>query len=81
MTNATEIMLSELPQQFQLRLQKNVLVDRFVCDTPEDLKTLPQKCTLGSIAIVAYPPSVYFKNSVGLWVIQTEHKDDVNGGT
>ena len=42
-------------------------VKEFVCDTVEDLQTLP-KCEMGSLAIVISEVSVYLRNSAGEWV-------------
>ena len=42
-------------------------VKEFVCDTVEDLQTLP-KCEMGSLAIVISEASVYLRNSAGKWV-------------
>lgn len=42
-------------------------VKEFVCDTVEDLQTLP-KCEMGSLAIVISEVSVYLRNSAGKWV-------------
>ena len=42
-------------------------VKEFVCDTVEDLQTLP-KCEMGSLAIVISEISVYLRNSAGKWV-------------
>ena len=42
-------------------------VKEFVCDTIEDLQTLP-KCEMGSLAIVISEVSVYLRNSAGEWV-------------
>ena len=42
-------------------------VKEFVCDTVEDLQTLP-KCEMGSLAIVISEISVYLRNSAGEWV-------------
>ena len=42
-------------------------VKEFVCDTIEDLQTLP-KCEMGSLAIVISEASVYLRNSAGKWV-------------
>lgn len=42
-------------------------VKEFVCDTVNDLTTLP-KCEMGSIAIVLSESTVYMKNGTGKWV-------------
>lgn len=42
-------------------------VKEFVCDSIDDLETLPY-CQMGSIAIIIATASVYMKNSKGEWV-------------
>lgn len=42
-------------------------VKEFVCDTLDDLNTLPP-CQMGSVAIVIATAEVYMKNSKGEWV-------------
>ena len=42
-------------------------VNEYVCDTPDDLVTLP-RCAMGSIAIIISDSTVYMKNSKGEWV-------------
>ena len=42
-------------------------VKEFVCDTVDDLTTLP-RCEMGSIAIVLSESTVYMKNGAGKWV-------------
>lgn len=40
----------------------------FVCDTDQDIATLPTDCAPGSTAIVIENGSVYMMNSKGEWV-------------
>lgn len=42
-------------------------IKEFVCDTLDDLNTLPP-CQMGSTAIVIAIAAVYMKNSKGEWV-------------
>ena len=42
-------------------------IKEFVCDTLDDLNTLPP-CQMGSAAIVIATAAVYMKNSKGEWV-------------
>lgn len=42
-------------------------IKEFVCDTLDDLNTLPP-CQMGSTAIVIATAAVYMKNSKGEWV-------------
>lgn len=42
-------------------------IKEFVCDTIDDLETLPS-CRMGSVAIIIATASVYMKNSKGEWV-------------
>ena len=42
-------------------------IKEFVCDTVDDLETLPS-CQMGSVAIIIATASVYMKNSKGEWV-------------
>jgi hypothetical protein len=42
-------------------------IKEFVCDTLDDLNTLPP-CQMGSVAIVIANAEVYMKNSKGEWV-------------
>ena len=42
-------------------------VSEFVIDSPEDLKTLPDKTTMGSSALCLSNGEVYMKNSAGEW--------------
>ena len=44
-------------------------VCEFVCDSEEDVKTLPEKCAPGSIAMVATSGlPMYMVNASGKWV-------------
>ena len=42
-------------------------IKEFVCDTVEDLQTLPQ-CKMGSTAFVIATSEIYMINSKGEWV-------------
>ena len=42
-------------------------VNEYVCDTANDLATLP-RCSMGSVAIIISTGEVYMKNSQNEWV-------------
>lgn len=42
-------------------------VNEYIIDTPEDLKSLPVKCAMGSAALCLSNGSVYIKDSTGEW--------------
>ena len=42
--------------------------DEWAVDTVEDLKLLPRKSGMGSVAIIISTGQVYMKNSEGEWV-------------
>ena len=44
-------------------------VNEYTIDTPEDLKNLPKKCAMGSIALCISNGEVYIKNSSGEWKV------------
>ena len=42
-------------------------IDEFVIDTPEDLKKLPKRSAMGSVALCLSNGAVYIKDSKGDW--------------
>ena len=42
-------------------------INEFVIDSPNDLKSLPKNCNMGSSALCLSNGSVYIKNSTGEW--------------
>ena len=44
-------------------------VDEYVIDTPDDLKKLPVRSAMGSVALCTSTGDVYIKNGSGEWVI------------
>mgnify|MGYP001068121654 CR=1 FL=1 len=71
MISAYKELYAKLPTQFQLESYE----ESYVCDTQEDLKNLPNNCTMGSTARVISPLAVYKRNSTGKWVLQ----ETING--
>lgn len=46
----------------------NVPVGEFVCDTAQDVQSLPTNAPFGSTALVIATGDIYIKNSSGTWV-------------
>lgn len=44
-------------------------VDEFVVDTPDDIKKLPNRSVMGSMALCLSTSDVYVKDGKGKWVI------------
>ena len=44
-------------------------VDEFVIDTPDDLKKLPTRSAMGSVALCISDGNVYIKDSTGEWKV------------
>ncbi len=75
MISAYKELYAKLPTQFQLESYEESCLGDYVCDTQEDLKNLPNNCTMGSTARVISPLAVYKRNSTGKWVLQ----ETING--
>ena len=50
MISAYKELYAKLPTQFQLESYEESCLGDYVCDTQEDLKNLPNNCTMGSLA-------------------------------
>ena len=71
-------MTALLPGQFNMERYETRRICEFICDTPEDIESLPADCEMGSTARIVSPPSIYRKMSTGKWVIQmTSEKSEV----
>ena len=75
MIDAYKEMYDRLPLQFQLESFDESYFGDFICDTKDDLESLPSDCEMGSIARVIAPPSIYRKNSAGRWILQKISKE------
>lgn len=75
MIDAYEEMYGKLPLQFQLESFEKSYFGDFICETKEDLINLPSDCEMGSVARVISPPSVYRKNSTGIWILQMVNRE------
>lgn len=76
MISAYNDMVEKLPLQFRLEAYDESYFGDFICDTKDDLNSLPTDCAMGSIARVIEPPSIYRKSSSGTWVLQKRVGED-----
>ena len=65
MISAYKELYAKLPTQFQLESYEESCLGDYVCDTQEDLKNLPNNCTMGSTARVISPLAVYKRELYG----------------
>lgn len=71
-------MIGLLPGQFRMEAYETHRICEFICDTVEDIKSLPEDCEMGSTARIVSPPAIYRKMSTGRWVLQrTSEKSEV----
>lgn len=76
MISAYNDMVEKLPLQFRLEDCDKSYFGDFICDTKDDLKSLPTDCAMGSIARVIELPSIYRKSASGTWVLQKSVGED-----
>lgn len=67
-----------LPGQFRMESYETRMIREYICDTVEDIESLPADCVMGSTARITSPPAIYRKMSNGKWAIQmTGEKSEV----
>ena len=65
-----EKLVDLLPGQFKFETYETSHIREYICDTADDIQSLPADCEMGSTARITGHPAIYRKMSTGEWVLQ-----------